>query len=97
MQGHGADRYASGTVRTERDKLVPEGVEGQTPYKGKLEAVIYQMMGGLRAGMGYVGAASLSELQEKARFVMITNAGLLESHPHSIMVTKESSNYQVPR
>lgn len=97
MQGHGADRYASGTARTERDKLVPEGVEGQTPYKGKLEAVVYQMMGGLRAGMGYVGAASLSELQEKARFVMITNAGLLESHPHSIMVTKESSNYQVPR
>jgi IMP dehydrogenase len=97
MQGHGADRYASGAVRTERDKLVPEGVEGQTPYKGKLDAVIYQMMGGLRAGMGYVGAANLQELQTKARFVTITNAGLLESHPHSIMVTKESPNYQVPR
>lgn len=97
MQGHGADRYASGSVRTERDKLVPEGVEGQTPYKGKLEAVVYQMMGGLRAGMGYVGAANLHELQAKARFVSITNAGLLESHPHSIMVTKESPNYQVPR
>lgn len=97
MQGHGADRYASGSVRTERDKLVPEGVEGQTPYKGKLEDVVYQMMGGLRAGMGYVGAANLPELREKARFVRITNAGLLESHPHSIMVTKESPNYQVPR
>jgi IMP dehydrogenase len=97
MQGHGADRYASGSVRIERDKLVPEGVEGQTPYKGKLDAVIYQMMGGLRAGMGYVGAANLQELQTKARFVTITNAGLLESHPHSIMVTKESPNYQVPR
>jgi IMP dehydrogenase len=97
MQGHGADRYASGVILPERDKLVPEGVEGQTPYKGKLEAVIYQMMGGLRAGMGYVGAANLSELQEKAKFVVITNAGLLESHPHSIMVTKESPNYQVPR
>jgi IMP dehydrogenase len=97
MQGHGADRYASGSVRTERDKLVPEGVEGQTPYKGKLNDVIYQMMGGLRAGMGYVGAANLQELQTKARFVTITNAGLLESHPHSIMVTKESPNYQVPR
>lgn len=97
MQGHGADRYASGAVRPERDKLVPEGVEGQTPYKGKLKDVIYQMMGGLRAGMGYVGAANLSELREKARFVTITNAGLQESHPHSIMVTKESPNYQVPR
>ncbi len=97
MQGHGADRYASGTLRPERDKLVPEGVEGQIPYKGKLGDVIYQMMGGLRAGMGYVGAADLEELQEKARFVRITNAGLLESHPHSIMVTKESPNYQVPR
>ena len=97
MQGHGADRYASGAVRTERDKLVPEGVEGQIPYKGKLEAVVYQMMGGLRAGMGYVGAADLSELKKKARFLAITNAGLLESHPHTIMVTKESPNYQVPR
>jgi IMP dehydrogenase len=97
MQGHGADRYASGSVRTERDKLVPEGVEGQTPYKGKLEDVIYQMLGGLRAGMGYVGAANLDELQTKAQFVKITNAGLIESHPHTIMVTKESPNYQVPR
>ncbi|MFL7839700.1 MAG: IMP dehydrogenase [Candidatus Promineifilaceae bacterium] len=97
MQGHGADRYASGSVRTERDKLVPEGVEGQTPYKGKLEDVVYQMLGGLRAGMGYVGAANLDELQAKARFVQITNAGLIESHPHSIMVTQESPNYQLPR
>jgi IMP dehydrogenase len=97
MQGHGADRYAGGVAKPERDKLVPEGVEGQTPYKGKLADVIYQLMGGLRAGMGYVGAATLDELQEKARFVQITNAGLLESHPHSIMVTKESPNYQVRR
>ncbi len=97
MQGHGADRYASGSVRAERDKLVPEGVEGQIPYKGKLESVIYQMMGGLRAGMGYVGAANLEELRSKARFVHISNAGLLESHPHSIMVTKEPPNYQVQR
>ena len=97
MQGHGADRYASGAVRADRDKLVPEGVDGQTPYKGNLSDVVYQMMGGLRAGMGYVGAATILDLQEKARFVRITNAGLLESHPHSIMVTKESPNYQVPR
>lgn len=97
MQGHGRDRYATGVTRSERDKLVPEGVEGQIPYKGKLKDVIYQMMGGLRAGMGYVGAADLQQLREKARFVHISNAGLLESHPHSIMVTKEAPNYQVKR
>lgn len=97
MQGHGADRYASSLTRSDRDKLVPEGVEGQVPYKGKLADVIYQMMGGVRAGMGYVGAANLQELREKARFVRITNAGLLESHPHGIQVTKESPNYQVLR
>ena len=97
MQGHGADLYASSLTRSDRDKLVPEGVEGQVPYKGKLADVIYQMMGGVRAGMGYVGAANLQELREKARFVRITNAGLLESHPHGIQVTKESPNYQVLR
>jgi IMP dehydrogenase len=97
MQGHGADRYASGVLQPQRDKLVPEGVEGQTPYKGKLRDVVYQLMGGVRAGMGYVGAADLRQLQEKARFVQITNAGLLESHPHGIMVTKEAPNYQVRR
>jgi IMP dehydrogenase len=99
MQGEGADRYGSGQAgrRRERDKLVPEGVEGQVPYKGKLADVIYQMVGGLRSGMGYVGAATLPELREKARFVRITNAGLLESHPHSVSITKEAPNYQVPR
>ena len=77
MQGHGADRYASGSVRTERDKLVPEGVEGQTPYKGKLEAVVYQMMGGLTGGYGLCWCCKLCmNLQAKARFVSITNAGL---------------------
>ncbi len=94
MQGHGADRYASG-VKAERDKLVPEGIEGQVPYRGKLGALVYQMVGGLRAGMGYVGAANLTELRQKARFIRITNAGLLESHPHSVAITKEAPNYQV--
>jgi IMP dehydrogenase len=94
MQGHGADRYASGQ-NSERDKLVPEGIEGQVPYKGDLDDVIYQMMGGLRSGMGYVGAATLRELRDKANFVRITNAGLRESHPHSIAITKEAPNYQV--
>ncbi len=98
MQGHGADRYSSGQVpQEERDKLVPEGIEGQVPYRGHLGDVMYQLMGGVRSGMGYVGAASLAELWEKARFVRITNAGLLESHPHSVTVTKEAPNYQVRR
>ena len=67
------------------------------PYKGKLDDVIFQLMGGLRAGMGYVGAADLTELRDKARFVRITNAGLRESHPHSVTITKEAPNYQVQR
>jgi IMP dehydrogenase len=99
MQGHGADRYGSGVTRlkNERNKLVPEGIEGQVPYKGRLDDVIYQMMGGLRSGMGYVGAADLTELRSKARFIRITNAGLLESHPHGVLITKEAPNYQVLR
>lgn len=98
MQGHGADRYGSGIKASgERNKLVPEGVEGQVPYKGSLADIIYQMMGGLRAGMGYVGAGSLAELREKAQFIRITNAGLLESHPHGIAITKEAPNYQARR
>jgi IMP dehydrogenase len=101
MQGHGADRYGSGMsspkIRDERDKLVPEGIEGQVPYRGSLDDVIYQMMGGLRSGMGYVGAANLGELRAKARFIRITNAGLIESHPHGVLITKEAPNYQVMR
>lgn len=102
MQGHGADRYATAvpadlptSANEERDKLVPEGIEGQVPYKGKLADVIYQMMGGLRSGMGYAGAADLAELRQKANFVRITNAGLLESHPHGVLITKEAPNYQM--
>lgn len=96
MRGHGADRYATGQG-VNRHKLVPEGIEGQVPYKGKLDDIIFQLMGGLRAGMGYVGAANLQELREKAQFSRITNAGLRESHPHSVTITKEAPNYQVPR
>ncbi len=105
MQGFGADRYGSGTPSPTggpaggqiRDKLVPEGVEGQVPYKGQLRDIVYQMMGGVRSGMGYVGACDLAELRAKARFVRITNAGLLESHPHGILITKEAPNYQARR
>ena len=105
MQGYGADRYGSGIAGGNagpaggqvRDKLVPEGVEGQVPFRGQLRDVVYQMMGGLRSGMGYVGAADLAELRAKARFVRISNAGLLESHPHGVLVTKEAPNYQARR
>ncbi len=74
---------------------MPEGIEGQVPYKGRLADYMFQLMGGLRSGMGYVGAANLRELREKARFVRITNAGFIESHPHSVFITKEAPNYQV--
>lgn len=94
MQGYGRDRYGSG--QGERSKLVPEGIEGRVPYKGELRDFVYQLMGGLRSGMGYVGAVNLRELHEKARFVRITNAGLTESHPHSVFITKEAPNYQSP-
>jgi IMP dehydrogenase len=94
MRGLGRDRYGSG--QGELAKMVPEGVEGRVPYKGELHEFVYQLMGGLRAGMGYVGARNLRELHQKARFVRITNAGLIESHPHSIFITKEAPNYQAP-
>ncbi len=101
MKGRARDRYASGQNSAASggvDKLVPEGIEGQVPYKGHLADYIYQLMGGLRSGMGYVGAASLQELRRKARFIRITTAGLLESHPHSVFITKEAPNYQgIPR
>ena len=74
-------------------KLVPEGIEGQVPYRGSLVSSIYQLLGGLRAGMGYVGAKNLVELQEMAEFIQITAAALKESHPHDVMVTKEAPNY----
>lgn len=96
MRGHGADRYGSGQAG-ERSKLVPEGIEGQVPYTGRLDDIIYQMVGGLRAGMGYVGAADLAELRAKAHFVRITNAGLLESHPHTVVITQAAPNYQARR
>lgn len=89
MSAGSADRYfQSGTK-----KFVPEGVEGRVPYRGPLSDTIYQMIGGLRSGMGYCGAADLDELRENAQFIRITGAGLIESHPHDIDITKESPNY----
>ncbi|MEA3336875.1 MAG: IMP dehydrogenase [Chloroflexota bacterium] len=97
MKGRARDRYATGQDSTSRmgrvGKLVPEGIEGQVPYKGNLAAYTFQLMGGLRSGMGYVGATDVADLQRKARFIRITNAGLVESHPHSIIITKEAPNY----
>ncbi|BDF67476.1 IMP dehydrogenase [Pseudoflavonifractor phocaeensis] len=83
------DRY----FQENNKKLVPEGVEGRVPYKGTASDTIYQMMGGLRAGMGYCGCATIQDLQEKAQFMQITSAGLKESHPHDIYITKEAPNY----
>jgi IMP dehydrogenase len=88
------DRYGQGAV-DEIQKLVPEGIEGQVPYRGSLSSNIYQLMGGLRAGMGYVGAKDLDALREKAQFVQISQASLRESHPHDVIVTKEAPNYQI--
>ena len=86
------DRYFQGDV-TEEPKLVPEGIEGRVPYKGPVSGVLYQLVGGLRAAMGYTGTGTIAELQERARFVRITAAGLRESHPHDIAITKQAPNY----
>lgn len=93
-QAHGSsDRYFQGGVN-EANKLVPEGVEACVTYKGYVKEVIFQLIGGLRAGMGYVGAPDLAALIENAQFVRITNAGLVESHPHDVQITKQAPNYQ---
>ncbi|MDE0892472.1 MAG: IMP dehydrogenase [Planctomycetota bacterium] len=92
MQQGSKERYRQGDVR-EADKLVPEGIEGMVPYRGPLAAYVHQMNGGIRAGLGYVGAATIPDLWERARFVRLTAAGMNESHPHDVSITKESPNY----
>ncbi len=89
MRSGSADRY----FQQQTDKLVPEGVEGRIPYRGTVSEIVYQLIGGLRAGMGYCGVRNIEELQTKTKFVRITNAGLRESHPHSVDITKEAPNY----
>jgi IMP dehydrogenase len=86
------ERYGQGAIE-ERSKLVPEGVEAMVPYKGRLGDFVYQLVGGLRAGMGYCGCSTMDELRTQTRFLRITNAGLRESHPHDITITKEAPNY----
>lgn len=91
MQAGSKDRYFQENTK----KLVPEGVEGRVPYRGPLGDVIYQLLGGLRSGMGYIGAKNIKELQDKAKFIKITNASLIENHPHDINITKEAPNYSI--
>ena len=91
-----ADRYFQGEV-ADPLKLVPEGVEGQVPYKGSVSGVLHQLVGGLRAAMGYTGSSTIAELHEKAEFIQITNAGLRESHTHDVTITRESPNYPTNR
>jgi len=92
VTGNTAERY--GQKKDGRpEKLVPEGVEGRVPYKGPLSDYVYQLVGGLRAGMGYCGAANIEELRTKARFILVTPAGVVESHPHDITITQEAPNY----
>ena len=91
-RGFSKDRYFQGDVE-DSDKLVPEGIEGRVPYKGPLQHVVNQLVGGVRQAMGYCGAATIDELKTGARFVRITAAGLRESHPHNVTITKESPNY----
>jgi IMP dehydrogenase len=91
MSQGSSDRYAQDPTQ----KLVPEGVEGRVAYKGPLSELVFQMVGGIKAGMGYVGAATLKELQQKARFVKLSVAGLRESHVHDVIITKEAPNYRV--
>jgi len=86
------DRYFQSNQ--EAKKLVPEGIEGRVPFKGKLADIVYQLIGGLRSGMGYTGCGTIRALKEEAQFVRITNAGLKESHPHDVQITKEAPNYQ---
>ena len=91
-----ADRYSQSAEKGGRDKLVPEGVEGRVPYRGRLADFVYQLVGGVRAGMGYCGCRTIPMLRTKAKFIRITYAGVIEGHPHDIAITQESPNYSIP-
>ena len=93
MGAGSADRYAQLPDST---KFVPEGIEGRVPYRGPLSDLLYQMVGGLRAAMGYCGCSTIEQLRDHGRFIRISSASLTESHPHDIQITKESSNYSAP-
>ncbi|MEX1827498.1 IMP dehydrogenase [Luteibacter sp. CQ10] len=93
MQLGSKDRYFQDEA--DADKLVPEGIEGRVPYRGSIRNIIHQLMGGLRASMGYMGTANIEEIHEKAQFVKVTGAGVREAHPHDVQITKEAPNYRV--
>jgi IMP dehydrogenase len=94
MKKGSRDRYFQADV-DDGDKLVPEGIEGRVPYRGSASAIIHQLVGGLRAGMGYVGAKDIASLQERAQFVKISMQGYRESHVHDVAITKEAPNYRL--
>jgi len=94
MGSGSADRYSQENI-TNTKKYVPEGVEGRVPYRGPLAEFVYQMVGGLRAAMGYCGTSTIQNLRNQATFVRVTGASLVESHPHDIQIIKEAPNYQV--
>ena len=94
MRKGSADRYFQDPA-VAKAKLVPEGIEGQVPYRGSLSGVVHQLVGGLRAGMGLAGCRDVKDLQTRARFIRITAAGLTESHPHDVIITKEAPNYRL--
>jgi IMP dehydrogenase len=94
MEQGSADRYFQESV-TENRKYVPEGIEGRVPYTGPVSDVIFQLVGGLRSGMGYLGCASIRDLQTRAQFMPITPGGLRESHPHDVAITREAPNYHL--
>jgi IMP dehydrogenase len=95
MKKGSKDRYYQGDISEDPDKLVPEGIVGRVPYRGTLSGNVYQLIGGLKAGMGYVGARTTDELRDKARFIRITHAGLKESHVHDVIITTEAPNYRL--
>jgi IMP dehydrogenase len=94
MKEGSKDRYFQDEVESVA-KLVPEGIEGRIPYRGALSLCVYQLIGGLKAGMGYLGARNIQELQKKARFIRVTPSGLRESHVHDVIITKEAPNYRL--
>jgi IMP dehydrogenase len=94
MKEGSRDRYGQAN-EFQMSKLVPEGIEGRVPHKGPLSSLVHQLVGGLRAGMGYCGCRSIAELHEKAQFIRVTSAGLRESHVHDVIITKEAPNYRI--
>jgi IMP dehydrogenase len=93
LQGSSDRYFQDATLGTE--KLVPEGIEGRVPYKGPVQTIIHQILGGLRSCMGYTGCGTIAELHKKAEFVQVTNAGMRESHVHDVSITKQAPNYQI--